>query len=115
MPEQDTFVVGNESACGHSEIQVQPRAEEVDRPAIVVVSRVGDVLIVDRPVYALDDFRAVVNFVDILGMVAQSAIAKKSTQSARGQICRVCAGQSVVNVRNANGIVGAMPARSLDR
>ena len=76
---------------------MQPRAEKVDRSTILVVSRVGDVLIVDRPVYALDDFRAVVNFVDILGMVVQGAIAKKSTQSARGRICRVCARQSVVN------------------
>src|SRR5882757_2873988 len=48
-------------------------------------------------------------------MVGKGTVAKNSAQSACGQISGVCARQSVVNVRNANGIVGAMPARSLDR
>src|SRR5205807_3559977 len=72
--------------CSPLELCMQPKAEEIRRAAVAVISRVRDALISEGEVRLIRDRHAVEDFEDPLRRVIQAPVAKEKSQPASGEI-----------------------------
>src|SRR5260221_9705449 len=70
---------------GLSEFDVQPRGEDVDRAAILVVSGIADELVVEAQRHRLDHAIAVVGLDNALRRVAETPVADEDAGAAGGE------------------------------
>ncbi len=71
------------------ELEVQPRAENRDRTAIISKGGIGTKLIIQCATEVLSDFVIVVHFQNLLFGVFQGAVAVQDARTAGGQILLV--------------------------
>ena len=102
--------------CACLKLRVDAGGADGGRPAIAVIGGVLDVLVVEADVHGLSQGPVVIGLDDALGArMGQAAVADEDAGSAGVQIALVSAGDGVDHPAQADGVVGPLPARAVDR
>ena len=95
-------------------LEVPSRSENRDRSASIVKSGIGNKLVIERAVKALEDPAIVVCFQSPLRGVIQRAVAVQDSEPPGGKVLLVNLGDAAYHPGHANRIIGAMPGLTLD-
>src|SRR6266513_5430262 len=102
--------IGQTDGSSPLELCMEPKAEEVRRAAVAVISRVRDALISEGEVCLLRDRQAVEDFDDPLRRVIQAPVAEKEPQPARGEIIAMRPRKRIEVSRDPYGVFGTTPS-----
>lgn len=104
------------SAKQSSVLQVQLQGENRHRPAVSIVGRVVDELIIEGDVGKADDSDAVICFQDLLGAgIRQLAVADNPAQTASGELQLALVRDSIGYAGQSHRVIRPPPARTGQR
>src|SRR3981189_3653003 len=98
-----------------SKLGVQPSEENRYRPAIGVIGRVGDELVVEGQAHGLEQRDRIIGLQDPLGAVIEPAIADQDAEAAGRDEVAVIPRQAVDGGADPDRVLGPPPGRALDR
>src|SRR6266480_2322047 len=102
--------IGQTDGSSPLELCMEPKAEEVRRAAVAVISRVRDALISEGKVCLLRDRQAVKDFENPLRRVIQAPVTEEEAQPAGGEIIAMRPRKRIDVSRDTNGVFGMTPS-----
>src|ERR1700704_7171820 len=98
-----------------SKLGVQPSGEDRYRPAVGIIGRVGDELVIEGQAHDVEQRDRIIGLQDPLGAVIEPAVADQDAEAAGRDEVAVIPRQAVDGGTDAHRIIGPAPGRALDR